>query len=462
MTQFTNYFFLSLVLYLRSISRNLIEWGTGILDESELALFIQSYLVMLLACSSSLPSTGKTHALSKGEQLLAFVSATAHNVARQVIKESFSAVSKSGRRSVDFQTFGDWYNQGGFRSVPWLELIDLSKWAYLPSPGKATGLEWSVSEEEGSDDNSGYNYENDGDSEEEELSALSSGVRALEESNEDVTDGGISGTAPSFLVVLHKDAGDSAVSIASNVARDFIKFVSYSGLSSCSADTLWAALSQASVDGLISRSAFHSVMKRFIAALTTVSSDKAFVNIEEQAVGYLDPLFSAFDRTNSELADVVELCCGACLLCCGLVNKYYHFLFHQSNIFFETLYSSKSSKLAFAFDLIDDDNDGLLRRRGLWRFFRSLLCALLVLTGTACQDPPYKASRLADPAALWISDAILEYAVGADGVKGRGSEMDHASFDHLADWYSSSGYQLSPWLELLDLSKWQYLVTSSN
>jgi Ca2+-binding EF-hand superfamily protein len=301
-------------LFDRSISNNAIEWGTGVLDESELALFIQSYLVMLLACSSSLPSVGKVHALSKGEQLLAFVSATAHSVARQVVRESESSGSKAGRRSVDFQTFGDWYNQGGFRSVPWLELIDLSKWAHLPSPGKKAA--WAA--EEASEEDYDRYGRGESDSEESEgVAAVSAGVRALEEQNEDDADTGTSNAAPSFMVVLHKDAGDSTVSIASNVARDFIRFVSYSGLSSCSADTLWAAMSQAAVDGLISRSAFHSVMKRFIAALTTVSSDRAFAHIEEQAVGYLDPLFSAFDRTNSELADVVELCCGASLLCSG-------------------------------------------------------------------------------------------------------------------------------------------------
>lgn len=129
-----------------------------------------------------------------------------------------------------------------------------------------------------------------------------------------------------------------------------------------------------------------------------------------------------------------------------------YFILHKSSNF--VLLRSKSSKLAFAFDLIDDDCDGLLRRRGLWRFFRSMLCALLVLTGTACQDPPYKAARLADPAALWISDAILEFGANSD------EDCECASFDNLADWYSSSGYQLSPWLELLDLSKWQYLISS--
>ena len=116
---------------------------------------------------------------------------------------------------------------------------------------------------------------------------------------------------------------------------------------------------------------------------------------------------------------------------------------------------SKSSKLAFAFDLIDDENCGFLRRRGLWRFFRSLLCSLLVLTGTDCQNPPYKSSRLADPAALWIADSIISFTAPIDG-----NDTDCASFDHLADWYSNRGFQLSPWLELLDLSKWQYLITS--
>jgi hypothetical protein len=146
---------------------------------------------------------------------------------------------------------------------------------------------------------------------------------------------------------------------------------------------------------------------------------------------------------------------GKLNMLCTDDNFGYHILL-SSFLFFR----SKSSKLAFAFDLIDDDNDGLLRRRGLWRFFRSLLCSLLVLTGSACRDPPYKASRLADPAALWISDAILEYAGLEEGLAEGDEDWESASFDHLADWYSSSGYQLSPWLELLDLSKWQYLVSS--
>ena len=37
-------------------------------------------------------------------------------------------LSDEEERSIDFQSFGNWYNSGGYGLVPWLELIDLSKW----------------------------------------------------------------------------------------------------------------------------------------------------------------------------------------------------------------------------------------------------------------------------------------------------------------------------------------------
>lgn len=32
-----------------------------------------------------------------------------------------------GRSGLTFEEFGRWYNEGGFKSVPWMELVDLSK-----------------------------------------------------------------------------------------------------------------------------------------------------------------------------------------------------------------------------------------------------------------------------------------------------------------------------------------------
>ena len=37
--------------------------------------------------------------------------------------------SNSGsKRSVCFDDFAEWYTQGGYGSIPWLELLDLKKW----------------------------------------------------------------------------------------------------------------------------------------------------------------------------------------------------------------------------------------------------------------------------------------------------------------------------------------------
>jgi hypothetical protein len=32
---------------------------------------------------------------------------------------------------VTFPAFGAWYNEGGFDKIPWLELLDVSKWSRM-------------------------------------------------------------------------------------------------------------------------------------------------------------------------------------------------------------------------------------------------------------------------------------------------------------------------------------------
>jgi hypothetical protein len=48
------------------------------------------------------------------------------------------------------------------------------------------------------------------------------------------------------------------------------------------------------------------------------------------------------------------------------------------------IYAMQSAKLAYAFELLDEEGLGYLNRRGVWRFMRSVLSALLGLsTGAA-------------------------------------------------------------------------------
>ncbi len=328
-------------LIFRSVANRPVEWGTGMLDEGELALFIQSYLIMLLACSSSLPYMGRQYEADKGEQLLAFVSATAHAISRRVVRDTKTTYTKSGRKAIDFQSFGDWYNSGGFRSIPWLELIDLSKWTYLPSPNAKI----YPASSDGEDD------DNESTESEEETGGASSGVRALEraeaedsdEEYDNDDDGEYDQLEPvstsqgtSFLITLHRETGSSTVSITSAVALNFLQFVTYSGLCRCPADTLWQAMKQASVDGLIGRNAFFSVMARFISAFRSNTSDAVAKAVDSHTGKFLTLLFSAFDRTGSNLADVVELMCGASLFCHGYFDCFFQY-FSTLNMFLFSL-----------------------------------------------------------------------------------------------------------------------------
>lgn len=110
---------------------------------------------------------------------------------------------------------------------------------------------------------------------------------------------------------------------------------------------------------------------------------------------------------------------------------------------------SKSSKLAEAFDLLDEDRDGSLSRRGLWKYFRSFLCALLILSNGSCNLTNNDITRMADGSALLACDSVLSLSLSGKAC---------VTFDDVADWYSSTGYRVAPWLELLDMSKWQHLI----
>ena len=104
-----------------------------------------------------------------------------------------------------------------------------------------------------------------------------------------------------------------------------------------------------------------------------------------------------------------------------------------------------------AWELFDGDKwDGALSRRGLWRYLRSFLAALLAvaalpegeLDGAAVAEVDVVDD--ADDAAVALAATIFEET---------GCE-DLIAFDDFADWYTEGGFRVASWLELLDLSKW--------
>lgn len=130
----------------------------------------------------------------------------------------------------------------------------------------------------------------------------------------------------------------------------------------------------------------------------------------------------------------------------------------------------KSDKLEYAFDLLDEDKDGKLSHRGMFKYLRAFLTAVMGLSvssfgrtfsqGEQLMSMDGKYDRNAsitdaiDAGAAWATDQVFRI----DDVRGNRSRGAHwrsdVSFDDFAEWYTRGGYSSIPWLELLDLRKW--------
>jgi hypothetical protein len=108
-------------------------------------------------------------------------------------------------------------------------------------------------------------------------------------------------------------------------------------------------------------------------------------------------------------------------------------------------------KLAFAFDLMDEDQDGRLTKRGLWKYFRAFLASLMTVAGASLKSNSEDLITLCDDCAVWTAAKLLESLRSQNP---NGAQSGGCTFKDLADWYTQGGYQIATWLELLDLSKW--------
>jgi len=170
-----------------------------------------------------------------------------------------------------------------------------------------------------------------------------------------------------------------------------------SGLLNLSLIDITRLLSQISQDGLIDKSAFFELF----------------------GAGGIHPkieaIFSLFDRTDAGCCEATELIVGLSVLCKG----------------------NKSDKLVFAFDLLDDDGDAFLTRRGLWRFVRSFLAVLLMLGGALDEKNLPDANRILDEASVFTASEICSV-----------SSSQKISFEMISVWYSSLGCRSSAWIEV--------------
>ena len=128
--------------------------GDGFLTLPEVEEFLASFLRILLACSFSTASQ-RQHG-----QTSALVNATCELIAEDICQ---------GQDVIDFQRFGDWYNDGGFKVIPWIELIDLSKWVKITAASALTNAKPAQSLSSDEEDDEG-DSESDEDVDEDEES----------------------------------------------------------------------------------------------------------------------------------------------------------------------------------------------------------------------------------------------------------------------------------------------------
>lgn len=72
--------------------------------------------------------------------------------------------------------------------------------------------------------------------------------------------------------------------------------------------------------------------------------------------------------------------------------------------------------------------------------------------------------KIADSTALFACDSVIqstnEMNLSEDQQQQQREMTIGITFDNIADWYTNSGYRIAPWLELLDLSKWNQLISN--
>jgi Ca2+-binding EF-hand superfamily protein len=438
------------------------------LDGEELFLFLRSFLIVMFSCCrQSLDLSA--------EAVSRYISDTSHMVTEDVMRYQWHTRK---RDRVDFDDFGEWYNEGGFETAPWLELLDLKKWVlvedaktesnqgstaraagehisrngtnhYCPPPPPEDSVDPSFF---GDDDNTlmpmdsidemdlllmaqpSHDKENDVNF----LGPNSPHPRSMSQSRPS--------SSLKFHLVTHDDHGGYMLAVSQKRVRHLRQVLIESGLHKMDSETACRRiLNKATrVNGklVLKKSDFDSAVRGILSHACATGDLRG----DSQSIlsDLFSFLFSVFDRKKNGAPSAMEIACGFTVICDG----------------------KKSDKLEFAFDVLDENRDGKLSRKEMTNYLRSFLTVLLGLSTCAYleTDPsedsfllmsgkPYDASidsiaKASKSGSDWAANQAFKACFAA------GKSEEELSFDDFADWYTRKGFGSIPWLELLDLKKW--------
>jgi hypothetical protein len=282
----------SLILY--SLLTSLSD-EDGYLSIAELETFLGSYLRMLLGCSFSSSSQRGYGVTSQ------IVSKTCQLLVKEISNDYRDPV-------IDFQSFGDWYNDGGYKTIPWVELIDMSKWVKISAVNamsRVSRMSGIVNQPTGVTT--------------ETISGAGVGSRPVpREENSD----------PTFTLILHKRNGQYVVSILADTVSAVLDLSFHSGLSKMDSETINQVILQSChEDLLLNRKEFdrfihriHPQRRRQYHAdimARVKRGDPPTSPFSEKNSDAFSSLFNVYDRTGTGVVDAMEIAVGLSVLCSG-------------------------------------------------------------------------------------------------------------------------------------------------
>jgi Ca2+-binding EF-hand superfamily protein len=448
------------------------------LNVDDMFVFLRSFLIVMFSCCrQSLDLSA--------ESVSRYIADTSHMVAEDVMRFQWHTRNKD---RVDFDEFGEWYNEGGFETAPWLELLDLCKWvlvdpveSHRPPP---PNLAMKPRNDSGSNigtDNDHYCpppppedsvdpsfFADDGDAimpmdSMDEMDLMLMQQPSHDKENDAILDtnrgsliltpspkdrNGNASNSLKFHLVSHEEHGGYMVSVSQKRVRHLRHILVESGLyrvdSEVACQKILSSATRKSKNTrfTLEKEDFDSAMRGIVAS--GQSKGDMSIDTQRDLSDLLAFIFSAFDRDKTGKVDAAELACGFTVLCNG----------------------KKSDKLEYAFDVLDVHHQAKLSRSEVSNYLRSfltvLLCvttsshlssnpaedSVLFMTGKPCDRDSSSMARAADTGSEWASGQAFK------GCYAGRTEQEFLNFDDFADWYTRKGYSCIPWLELLDLRKW--------
>jgi len=403
------------------------EWTPApLLDRPQLRKLVQALAAGVSALSAGFRAVSHD---ARKDAVFAYSTAIT-NAVFEYAAERVDGGGSSGGSSVSFATFGKWYNDAGFRWMPWAELLNLTKWAALASPSlgaaDAQRGSWGGSMDDGGDDGGEGGDEDDGGDDDDD---------GGDDEDYGGDDDGVAASAAAlaegtvFQLSLPSHPADVVVRVTPADCAHVHAVAALSGLSKLSVDDV-----AAHVDGWVTSEAGVAAGASGAAGFTPA----AFVTMLQALVGEaagaaeahavlaaaFDPIFSALSVSRSGDADDT----GAIATAQALVAL---LLFAAG---------SKSDKMYAAFAAFDDDGDGELTPAQLRDLLAAIVEVVLAATAEGADLQPLLLAR---------STRYLAEAVASDILSN--GDAATCTFERLTTYYNETGYLTIPHLELLNL-----------